>query len=93
MKLIKQTESKEWMFVTNLKAKRSIHSSKSKRLLHGEEQPQQWREGPKRVTLFSGWKRGEKRGRMQHFYVVGLITVGSWLEPTVIDPNHCRLFA
>jgi hypothetical protein len=22
-----------------------------------------------------------------------IMTVGSWLEPTVIEPNHCRLLA
>ena len=55
------------MFVTNLKEKRSSHSSKSKCQLHGEEQPQQWREGPKRAPLFSGWKRGGRRGRLQPF--------------------------
>ena len=25
------------------------------------------------------------------FLCCRLITVGSWLEPTVIEPNHCRL--
>ena len=27
------------------------------------------------------------------FLCCRLITVGYWLEPTVIDPNHCQLFA
>jgi len=51
------------MFVTNLKAKRLSHSSKSKRLLHGEEQPQQWREGPNaRLCSRDGREKEEEDG-------------------------------
>ena len=78
------------MLVTNLKAKRSSHSSKSKSQLHSEEQQQQWRERPKRMPLYSGWKSGGMRGRRQLFVLL-FYHCQFLARTTVVAPNHCRL--
>ena len=62
-------------------------SEGSKHWLHGEEQPQQWREGPKHASVLGMEERRKKRTAAA-FLCYRIITVGSWLEPTVIEPNH-----
>jgi hypothetical protein len=73
------------MLVTNFKAKISSHSSKSKSKLHREEQPQQWRKGPKRaLSCVLGMKdkdRRRKKRRAATFCVVSI-------SPSVHDINR-----
>ena len=45
------------------------------------------------ARLYSRNGREEKERTAAAFLCCRLITVGSWLEPTVIEPNHCRLLA
>ena len=40
-----------------------------------------------------GMEQRRKERTAAAFLCCRLITIGSWLEPTVIEPNHCRLLA
>ena len=40
-----------------------------------------------------GMEERRKKRTVAAFLCCRLITIGSWLEPTVIEPNHCQFMA
>ena len=79
------------MFVTNLKAKRSSHSSKSKSFMVKSSRNNGGK-GPN-ACLYSRDGREQEGADGCNFLCYRLITVGFWLEPTVVELNHCRFVA
>jgi hypothetical protein len=90
--VIKQKNQRSRSQLLTLKQKHQAHSSKSKSLLHGEEQPQQWREGGN-ACLYAQDGREDGGEDSGSFLYCQRITVISWLESTVISPHHCRFLA
>ena len=81
------------MFVTNLKAKKdqailqnpsASFKVKSTATMEGRVQT--------RASVL-GMDERRKERTTAAFLCCRLITFGYWLEPTVIEPNHCRLLA
>ena len=89
-KLIKQQNQKSGCLLLTLKQKdRAILQNPSASFMV-KSSHNNGGKGPKRASIL-GMEDMRKKRMAAGFLCCSLITVGSWLEPTVIEPNHCRL--
>ena len=92
-KLIKQQNQKSWCLLLTLKQKDKAILQKIQALASW------WRaaatmEGKVQTRAsVLGMKERRKERTAAAFLCCRLIIVGSWIEPTVIEPNHCRFVA
>ena len=80
------------MFVTNLKEKDQAILQNPSTSFMVKSSRNNGGKGPNGASVLGMEERRKKRTAAA-FLCCRLITVGSWLEPTVIEPNHCRLLA
>jgi hypothetical protein len=92
MKLIKQQNQRSGCLLLTLKQKdQAILQNPSTSFMVKSS-----RSNEGRVQTHASVLGMEERGKertVASFLCCRLITVGSWLEPTVIVPNHCPLLA
>ena len=90
-KLIKQQNQSGCLLLT-LKQKDQVILQNPSASFMVKSSRNNWGNGPN-ARLVLGMEERRKKRTAAAFLCCRLITVGSWLEPTVIDPNHCRLLA
>ena len=78
------------MFVTNLKAKNQVILQNPSASFMVKSSRNNGGKGPN-ACLCSRDGREEEGEDSCNLLCCRLITIGSWLEPTMIEPNHYRL--